>query len=392
MARIAIIVDSFHHFYRPRLKKWASLLQAVVSEEAALSLKILSNGVVVPKSYSVLELFPLIFTEDSYAVNCFKWPFKSFKQIANIKTLSKKRKFFAWKNYFQQLIYHPKLIHLVNPYLYPWYYSYIKMANSKSIVTFHGGDIIIRPYENDQWRETLKILFNDCHYLHFVSDYLRQEAVKLGAPPQKTSVIYPGIDLDFFQPQEFTHDDTEKRPLTLLTVTRLGWEKGLVSALKAVQILLTKGYCFQYWIVGQGTAKDELLFWTKKLGIERQVKIIGQQPPEGVRTLLNSCDIYLQPSIFEALCVSAIEASAMELPVIASNVGGLKEVVDHNITGILVPPDDPQGLVEAIVDLANDREKRIEMGKIGREKVIRQFSLEREVNEWVALYKKALQG
>jgi glycosyltransferase involved in cell wall biosynthesis len=392
MDRIAIIVDSFHYFYRPRLWKWASLLQTVVSEDAALSLKILSNGVVVPKSYSVLELFPLIFTEDSYAVNCFKWPFKSFKQIANIKTLSKIRKFFAWKNYFQLLIYHPKLIHLVNPYLYPWYYSYIKMADSKSIVTFHGGDIIVRPYENDQWREALKILFYECPYLHFVSDHLRQEAVKLGAPPRKTSVIYPGIDLDFFQPLEFTHEGTVKRPLTLLTVTRLEWEKGLVSALKAIQTLLTKGYDVQYWIVGQGAAKDELFFWIKKLGIERQVKIIGQQPSEGVRTLLSSCDIYLQPSIYEALCVSVIEASAMELPIIASNVGGLPEVVDHNITGILIPPDDPQALVEAIEALANDKEKREEMGKQGRRKAIRQFSLEREVKEWLGLYEKALNG
>lgn len=288
------------------------------------------------------------------------------------------------------LVSQPKVIHLVNSPIYPSYSSFIKKLKSISIISFRGQDIVVRPIEDNDWRESLKDIFSHCDYLHFVSNYLRQEGIKLGAPPERSLVIYPGIDLDFYQPSHDRIHPEAERPLTLITVGRLVWQKGHISALKAVKALVDKGYNIHYSIVGDGDERVHLAFRARELGIGDIVQFFGTQPPDQIKQLLASSDIYLQPSVTESICVAAMEAGAMELPVIASKVGGLPELVEHNITGLLVPPDNPVALAEAIMILADDKNKRLEMGKQGRIKIEREFSLEREAKEWVELYKKAL--
>src|SRR5665647_744650 len=101
---------------------------------------------------------------------------------------------------------------------------------------------MVKPLFDEQWRESLKGIFSRCDYLHYVSNYLRQEGIKLGAPPERSFVIKPGIDVNFYQPShDRTHPEAE-RSLTLITVGRLVWQKGLINALKAVKALVDKGY------------------------------------------------------------------------------------------------------------------------------------------------------
>lgn len=100
--------------------------------------------------------------------------------------------------------------------------------------------------------------------------------------------------------------------------------------------------------------------------------------------------LFVQPSFYETFGIACLEAMCFGLPVVATQVGGLPEVVEDGVTGILVPPNDPQALAEAVLSLLRDPERRRQMGRRGREKVLAQFTPERVADLSEALYWEVL--
>ena len=109
----------------------------------------------------------------------------------------------------------------------------------------------------------------------------------------------------------------------------------------------------------------------KNYGIEKKVIFLGKR--EDVDEIYPLMDIFVLPSHREGLGISIVEASSMEKPVIATNIRGCREAVEAGKTGILVPLKNPEKLAEAIIHLFNNPEKAKEMGRKGREKVLREF-------------------
>ena len=99
-----------------------------------------------------------------------------------------------------------------------------------------------------------------------------------------------------------------------------------------------------------------------------------------------SASVYAQPSRHEGLPLAVVEAMAVGLPVVATNVGGLPEIVEHGTTGLLVPPDDPEALASAVADLLRDREQGRRMGAAGRERVARRYNLAAMVDRLLEVY------
>ncbi len=388
--QIALIFTEYNAPAQPYLTSWVANL---ISKSQSVT--VFSNNKVL-KDKPLKSVFEIdappgkLGTAKYFARRCAKNPWHFIKWFFQEQDYSANEKMIIWARYAPLLIFQPRVIHLVNSSIYPRYAFLIEKFKSVSIVSFRGHDTLVKPLVDDQWRESLNKIFSRCNYLHYVSNYLRQEGIKLGAPPERSLVIHPGIDVNFYQPSPDRTQPEAERPLNLITVGRLVWQKGLISALKAVKALVEKGYIMHYSIVGDGVERNHLAFRARELGIDNNVKFFGTQPPDQVKQLLASSDIYLQPSLTESICVAVMEASATGLPVIASKVGGLPEVVEHDVTGLLVPPDSPTALAEAIMVLADDKNKRLEMGKLGRIKIEREFSLKREAKEWVELYKKAL--
>jgi colanic acid/amylovoran biosynthesis glycosyltransferase len=321
----------------------------------------------------------------------FTNPVNSYIWLSKFQGIPVKNRIKLWGIYGNLFINEPKVIHLISAYLYRNLLSVLMITNTINIVSFHGFELIFYHKLVQFWQDNLIALFNNCHLITFVSNYLRQKAIKLGLSPEQAFVIYPGIDINFYQPDLPHNREREKDQFILITVSRLSWEKGYVNALKAVKMVLDAGFNVTYFIIGEGANKDELLFWINKLGIEYYVHLCGHQTPKQVKALLARSDIYIQPSRIETFCQAAAEASAMELPVIASDVGGLSEVIEHNNTGFLVQPDNPDQIAEGIISLIDNQELRITMGKNGRKRVCRLFSVDKEIEQWIALYKKALQ-
>jgi glycosyltransferase involved in cell wall biosynthesis len=157
----------------------------------------------------------------------------------------------------------------------------------------------------------------------------------------------------------------------ILTVGRLAFPKAFTVLLRAFA-MVGPGR-FRAAIAGDGPQRDELEGEIAALGLSDAVQLLGTRPDVG--DLLAESDIFVLSSQSECLPMSVIEAMAAGLPVVASAVGGVPELVEHRRTGILVPPDDPAALADAIAQLGGDADLRRRMGEAGRARAEALFDL-----------------
>jgi glycosyltransferase involved in cell wall biosynthesis len=170
------------------------------------------------------------------------------------------------------------------------------------------------------------------------------------------------------------------------TAARLHRQKGLDVLLRAAAQL--PGVSFV--IIGSGPERENLGQLAEELALNDRVHFIGWQ--ERRQDYLADVDIFALPSRFEALPLSIIEAMQLGLPVVVSAVGGNAELVVDGDTGILVPPEDVDALVAGLRTLLDDSALRKRMGERGRKRALEQFSLDRMVRAYEALYDELLAG
>ncbi|MEW2326951.1 glycosyltransferase family 4 protein [Micromonospora chersina] len=140
--------------------------------------------------------------------------------------------------------------------------------------------------------------------------------------------------------------------------------------------------------VGAGDYRRELEARVVRLGVAGRVHFTGHRTD--VQNVLAAMDVLVNPSMEESACYAMIEALLMEKGAVASDVGGLPDTVQHGETGLLVPPGDPVALAEALVTLLADPERRREMGRLGRQRCLRRFDIDRTVADVESVYRTAL--
>jgi glycosyltransferase involved in cell wall biosynthesis len=146
-------------------------------------------------------------------------------------------------------------------------------------------------------------------------------------------------------------------------------------------------------IAGEGGMESALKNMATSLGISDSIKWMGRLEGKSKMTeFYHSIDILAMPSRRESFGMSAAEASATGLPVIASRVGGLPEVIEQGVNGILVEPENIQELAKAISSLANDPELRKRMGQNGVEMAKRKFNAEATVGKLINVYRRTLES
>jgi N-acetyl-alpha-D-glucosaminyl L-malate synthase BshA len=143
-------------------------------------------------------------------------------------------------------------------------------------------------------------------------------------------------------------------------------------------------------LVGDGPDLGAALDKARDLGIARQVDALGEQ--DQIIPLLSIADLFLLPSAQESFGLAALEAMACETPVVASNVGGLSEVMDHGVTGFLHPPDDIQAMADSGVRLLTDDELHARIATESRRAVRKRFCRDLVVPQYEAFYVKTLEA
>ena len=210
------------------------------------------------------------------------------------------------------------------------------------------------------------------------------------APRAKPVTVVPyGVDLARFQPVQ---NGARQSDVVVGAGARLSQEKGLDVLLRAVARLITAGRPLRVVLAGDGPERARLVRLAGELGIAERVLFLGEVPHEEVPAVLAGLDIFAMPSLAEGFGVAALEAQAMELPVVASNVHGIPDVVDDGRTGLLTPPGDVALLADAIDRLAGDAGLRAEMGRAGRTFVQERYRWEENAAQMERLYEHVLRS
>lgn len=231
-------------------------------------------------------------------------------------------------------------------------------------------------------------------FVMFNSSYTQQRCLE-SLPIQNHDVVPPGIDLTkFLFKQKATQDKSS--PYTVFALGSLLPVKGFRHLVDAIPTVLARHPNCQFIIGGQGPEREALLKQAETLGVRDHLQLLGRVPTEDVPGLMNQADVFVLPSIphpsgdNESLGMVLIEAMACGTPCVASRTGGIVDVVDENINGFLVTPGDSVELADRIIQLLDEQTIREDMGKAGRHKVEKKFSLDVIASQVSNIYEQLL--
>jgi len=226
-----------------------------------------------------------------------------------------------------------------------------------------------------------------------VSERDRQNLLRAGVRADDIALIYNAVDAAQPPPadrgflrREFNlpADST-----VCLAVGRLVRVKGydvLVEAMKQVSDQKRNITCV---IVGEGEARGELTRQIHEAGLDGRVILAGYLPRETIASALASCDVFAMPSRYEGTPIAVLEAAAMACPILASDAGGIPELVANEEHALLVQPEDPSALAQGLIRLGADRAFARRLGENAQRRVREKFSLEAQVAATMDAYRKA---
>ena len=212
---------------------------------------------------------------------------------------------------------------------------------------------------------------------------------------EKLHVIYNGLRLSRFSPQQ--EEKTSPVP-RILSVARLIEQKGLIYLLKACKILRDRGCSFTCEIIGGPESPLFMNYYValkklhRRLQLEDCVRFLGTQRFEQVLEKYREADIFILPSVIaedgsrDITPNVLIEAMAMKLPVISTTVTGIPEIVENEVSGILVPPNDENALAAALIKLIHDSNLRKQLGENARKRIEERFDSDQNIRWYIDLF------
>lgn len=237
--------------------------------------------------------------------------------------------------------------------------------------TAHGTDML------DDVRARLAEKIRRATFVVCASDVGRSLLMRLVSDREwpKIEVVRCGLDARWHVVPRMraAHDG----PLRVLTVGRLVPEKGHAILFDAIAELERRGVPVQVEVVGDGPRREQLRRRVEDLGISHRVHFAGQVGQEDILDRYAAADVFCLASLSEGLPVVLMEAMSAGLPIIATRIMGIPELVEHGATGLLVSPGRPDEIVVALETLARAPDLRARYGAAGRERVLSEFSIER---------------
>jgi glycosyltransferase involved in cell wall biosynthesis len=210
------------------------------------------------------------------------------------------------------------------------------------------------------------------------SHYVRAGAIRhFGVREHEASVIYNGLPLRRFAPPVRTTNDSKsiEDPFVIGMVARLEQHKDQPTLIKAVRILHERKRNIRLWLIGEGSRRQELEHLIERENLAGVVELLGAR--RDIPTLLNRMDLFaFSTTADEGLGIALIEAMASGVPVVASDVGACREVLDNGRLGSLVTPADSASLADAIDVLLANAEAAAERAGEARRRVVQDFAIE----------------
>ncbi len=252
------------------------------------------------------------------------------------------------------------------------------------VATAHSSRV-----RSDEDRHTLLELTPQFDHLIAVSKASEAKLIAEGRDIVPMSLIYNGVDLQRYDHQEpccTLPEEYGMEPGSQIVgvVARLEPEKGHPTLLEAWPAIVRAVPDVYLLIVGEGSRRDALEAQARELRVAHRVVFTGRR--DDVPAVTAALDVAVLPSYREAQGLTILEAMALSRPVVASNVGGIPEMVEDGVTGILVPPHDAEALTTAIVRLLTDHSYADMLGRAGHDLVHDRFCIELMVNSVASIY------
>jgi len=281
-------------------------------------------------------------------------------------------------------------IHVVHTHL-----AYAGVAGKLAAMATRRPVVTTRHYTTDPKLNTLPYRLEDWLTGHgtarvvVISDYMRRIilAERL-AKPERVVVHRNAIDVAAFRSR--CRPSLRGEGPVVGTVGRMEPQKAQEIYLEAMALIRRRVPSVRGMIVGDGRRRSELEGIRRRLDLDERVAFVGSVPPDDVPTLLGGFDLFVLSSDWEGLPLVLIEAAALGLPTVATDVGAVSEVVREGRTGFLVPPRDLSALAEAALKILEDAEKGREFGANARACAEAEFDIARLARQTATLYRDVL--
>ena len=269
-----------------------------------------------------------------------------------------------------------------------------RKLNLPSVITMHGGDVYVNPEQGydfpTRWyvRPALRWTLRHAGALTAITEDCRQHALRAGAPAEHIRLVFNGTDLSRFSPGENgSRGDSRFGPNMIFACRQLFPRKGIRFLLEAAAELKPQFPDLKIVLAGDGFERPELVRWRGAWN-RADVTFLGWVPNADLPPYYRAAALSVIPSLEEGFGIPAAEAMGCEVAVVASDAGGLPEVVENGVTGLVVPRGDAKALAQAIGSLLADPQRRRPMGQAGRERALRLFDWDRSAEQFEEIYRE----
>lgn len=245
------------------------------------------------------------------------------------------------------------------------------------VATCRGGGAVKRQHE--------RLLMGLAAHHVVNAGPLAESLVRLGRAEAKVTCIANGVDTDYFVPPP-----AELRPVreVVLCPARLCADKDHETLIRAFETTVARRPRAELWLVGDGPLRTRVRTLAARSPVRGCIRTYPASPDP--RPFYQQASVVTLASVREGLPNVILEAMAMGVPVAATAVGGIPDVVEPGVTGLLCPPQNPQALGENIATLLADAQKRLEFGENARKRTVDRFSMEKMVRRHEAVFEKVL--
>lgn len=256
---------------------------------------------------------------------------------------------------------------------------------AKLVVSCRGASEQITPLVDPRRATDLAQVLPLFNRIHCVSDDMATTVRALGAPLGSTFVNRPAVPVGEFA---WRGDRRRHERFRIASVGRFHWKKSLETLIQAVRLLRDGGQSVEVRLAGSGLEEEKLRYLVHWLGLDQHVAFLGLLPPPAIRQVLEESDVFVLSSISEGLSNAALEAMAVGLPVVSTDIGGMDEVIVDSVNGFLVPPLDPAALAGVLQRLALEEGLGRRIGREARATVVRSFDLARQGDAFLDEYRR----
>ena len=314
-----------------------------------------AHYILIPRN----RLLKLIFLLKMVAISFFMNPIKLLKLIIYYKTLSsslKEGKINWWIKVLPVVNNLPDIFHLQwAKSLEDWMFLK-KLFNIKIVLSLRGAHINYSPLANSKLAKKYKELFPQVDIFHAVSNSIALETRKYLEVDKDIKVIRTAVDVDLLNSYKKKVYNTNEN-FEFISVGRHHWKKGYQYSLTAFRNFIKDGYRANYTIIAKDEPSEEILYLTDNFNLNDHVRFISCHPQEQVYEYMSKSDCLLLPSVEEGIANVVVEAMCIGLPVICSDLDGMKELVIHENNAFLFKSRSSNDLMLQMKKIMNCREE-----------------------------------